>query len=107
MVKIISVVLILLVSVYGDIFEQNCLKCHNSQELNIFMKKYTLRYSSETKIKKALFNFLDHPTSSVPLMPYSFIIKNGYKQKLNLTQSKLKEAINIYYKNYNLKQYIK
>ena len=71
------------------------------------MAKYSLKYSSETKIKKALFRFLRNPTSNKSIMPYGFIVKYGFKDDSKLNDKELKEAIDEYYKIYNLKQFIK
>jgi hypothetical protein len=103
----IYLTILLSISLYADIFEQNCLKCHNSSELNGFIKAYTLKYSSEDKIKDGLYRFLRNPTSNMPLMTYDFIIKKGYKKDSLLTDDMLKEAIKIYYDKYNIKRRIR
>ena len=91
----------------NNIFQENCLKCHNKDDLTLFIKEYTLKYSSKKRIKNALFYFLKQPTSSIPLMSFDFIRKRGYKTKSNLDDMMLKKAINIYYEQYNIKRLIK
>lgn len=71
------------------------------------MINYTLSYSSEEKVKEAIFNFLKSPTSHKSIMSASFIIKYGFKNSSNLDDKQLKKAIDIYYKRYNLKQFIR
>jgi hypothetical protein len=71
------------------------------------MAKYSLKYSSEKKIKKAILKFLKNPTSNKSITPYGYIIKHGFKEKSRLNDKDLKEAINTYYDKYNLKQFIK
>jgi hypothetical protein len=71
------------------------------------MAKYTLKYSSEKFIKKALFKFLKNPTSNKSIMPYSYIIKYGFKEDSNLNDKELKQAIDTYYEKYNLQLFIK
>ena len=107
MVKIIAIVLITNILYAQNIFQTNCLKCHNQTELTLFIKEYTLKYSSEQKIKKAIFKFLKYPTSNMPLMTFEFIRKKGYKTKSTLDDKNLKKAIDIYYGQYNMKRFIK
>ncbi len=107
MVKILFMILFTTI-LFGDIFDENCLKCHqNKKELRLFMNKYTLKYSSERRVKKALFRFLKYPSSNKSIMPYSFIIKSGFKDDSNLSDTQLKEAIDIYYNRYNLRHFIR
>ncbi|SFV75431.1 hypothetical protein MNB_SM-3-960 [hydrothermal vent metagenome] len=106
MVKIVLFFLLQLV-IFANSFESNCKKCHNDTELRIFMAKYTLQYSSQKNIKKALYQFLKYPTSSIPLMPYHFIRQKGYKPESTLNDNELKNAIDIYYQKFNLKHFIK
>ncbi len=102
------VMILFLTNIYGSSFDNNCLKCHkNKKELKLFMAKYTLKYSSENRIKKALFGFLRNPTSNISIMPYSYIVKYGYKNNSTLSDKELKNAIDEYYKRYNIKQFIK
>ena len=89
-------------------YETNCIYCHkDKKELKYFMTNYTLLYSSEKKIKKAMFNFLKNPTSNKSVTPYEYIIKHGFKEKSKLSDKDLKDAINTYYDKYNIKQFIK
>jgi len=106
MVKFILIVL-LSTAIFGDVFQKNCLSCHNHQELKLFMAKYTLKYSSKERVKGKIMKFLLSPTSNRSIMPYSFIIKNGYKNKTLLSPKDLKEAIDIYWNRYNLTRFIK
>jgi len=107
MVKLFYFILISINLIAGP-YETNCLYCHkDKKELKLFMAKYSLKYSSEKKIKKAIFKFLKNPTSNKSITPYGYIIKHGFKEKSRLKDKELKEAINTYYDKYNLKQYIK
>jgi len=107
MVKILFIILFS-ISLFANSFNTNCLSCHkNKQELKLFMAKYTLKYSSENNIKKALFRFLKSPTSNKSIMPFSYIKKVGYKDDSTLNDKELKEAIDTYYKQYKLKNFIR
>lgn len=108
MVKLLLFISFLSVNIYSNIFEKDCLSCHkNKKELKLFMIHYTLSYSSEKKIKEAIFNFLKSPISHNSIMPASFIMKYGFKNSSTLNDKELKKAINIYYQKYNLKQFIR
>lgn len=107
MVKIILICL-LSISLYSNIFDKNCISCHSSTiQLGMFMKRYTIKYSSESKIKDAIFKYLKVPTQNSSVMPFGFIRRWGVKDKSLLSDQELRDAINIYYERYNLKQYIK
>jgi hypothetical protein len=71
------------------------------------MAKYTLQYSSKKNIKKALFRFLKAPSSNKSIMPYEYIQKIGFKKNSKLSNEDLKKAIDIYYINYKLNNFIK
>ena len=107
MVKIVIFILFANI-LFANTFSKNCLSCHSdSKELKIFMSKYTLKYSSEKRIKNAIFRFLKSPTSNKSIMPYSFIVKYGFKDESNLDDEKLKKAIDTYYLKYKLNNFIK
>ncbi len=92
---------------YGDSFERNCESCHFQQmQLQIFMSKYTLKYSSQDKIEKAIFKYLKNPTQETSVMPFGFLNRFGIKDKTFLKDVELQKSINEYYKRYNLKQFI-
>ncbi len=71
------------------------------------MIKYTLKYSGKKEIKKAIFRFLKSPTSNKSIMPYSYIIKNNFKDDTTLDDQELKKAIDIYYNKFKLQNFIK
>lgn len=84
-------------------FEKNCLSCHGDDfKFNIIMKKYTLKYSSEAKIKKAMFEYLKEPSFERSILPLEYIKKFGIKQKSSLDDDNLKEMLDVYYEKYNL-----
>jgi hypothetical protein len=90
---------------YGGSFESDCLECHqNNNQLQVFLHRYTLKYSSEAKIKEALTHYLKEPKAQNSIMPWGFINRWGVKEKTTLNDTQLKEAIEEYYKRYNLKR---
>ena len=96
------------ISIYANSFEKNCLSCHFQEiQLERFIYKYTLKYSSQKRIEDAIFNYLKNPTQDSSIMPFGFINRFGIKEKSTLGNIELKKAINEYYKKYNIKQFIK
>lgn len=107
MVKVLYIFLLLASISYANSFENNCLKCHQNEfQLHMFMKKYSLKYSSERVIKKAVFDYLKNPTFKSSVLPFGFLNRFGIKNKTQLNDEELKEMINIYYLRYNIEDRI-
>jgi len=106
MVRVVFLVIVL--SVYSfaqkNIYEQNCVACHKKIPVTIdkYFYRYLLQYSSEDSVKKAMFLFLRNPTKEKSLMSESLIKRFGLKKRTKLSDSELKEAIDIYWQEYNL-----
>jgi hypothetical protein len=102
--RYISILIILFLSVLSaDTFDENCRTCHKQErQLQMFMARYTLKYSNEEDVKKAIYKYLKNPDSKNSIMPFGFINRWGVKEKSDLDDKRLKEAINLYYKKYNL-----
>jgi hypothetical protein len=66
------------------------------------MKKYTLKYSSEEKIKKAIFQYLKNPTFKKSILPVEYLNKFGIKEKTTMDDKTLKDMIDIYYNKFNM-----
>lgn len=108
MVKIISILLLLMFTTSADTFENNCLECHvNEFKLNMFMKKYSLKYSSERAIKKAIISYLKEPSLKESVLPFGFLNRFGIKDTSDLEDKELQDMIDIYYKRYNISSRIK
>ena len=107
MVRVLYIVLLSASLLKGDAFENNCIECHpNNFQFKMFMKRYTMTYSSEDKIKKAIFQYLKKPTTEKSVMPFGFLNRFGVKGESFLDNEDLKEMIDIYYKRYNIKDRI-
>jgi len=88
-------------------YEDNCLKCHKVEfKLNMFMKNYTIKYSSEKRVKEAIYLYLKNPTLEKSVLPYGFLKRFGIKEKSTLDDKLLKEMIDIYYEKHNMKSKI-
>ena len=107
-IEVLIVLLVLIMNLNANEFEKNCLSCHkNNKQFQMFMSKYTLKYSSERKIKQAMFDYLKEPKIDDSVMPRGFINRWGIKEKTTLEDEKLIEALDVYYENYNLKRVFK
>ena len=69
-----------------NIYERNCVTCHNRIPVS----------------KEAMFEFLKNPTKEKSLMSESIIKRFGLKKKTRLSDTELKEALDIYWSEYNL-----
>lgn len=97
------ILMILSALLWGESYERDCKECHKMEhQFQIFMHRYTLKYSSETRIKKALFDYLKNPQAQNSIMPMGFINRWGVKKPTTLDDKSLKEAIDAYYNQYNL-----
>lgn len=108
MVKNIIIFILLTTISFGNIYEQNCIKCHKrGPSLKKIYFDYLLKYSSEKRVKKAMIEYVKNPNSKKSIMPKSYIKKHQIKCKSRLTLKQLKKAINIYWKLYSVKGKIK
>ena len=102
--KTISIFILLTTLLNADSFENNCLECHtNNFQLSMFMKKYALKYSSEKKIKRAIYEYLKNPTYEKSVLPFGYLNKFGIKEKTILKDEELNKMTNIYYDKFNIK----
>ena len=86
------------------IYDLNCVGCHKKMPVTIdkYFYRYLLKYSSETKVKEAMFSYLKNPTKEETIMAESFITRFGVKKKTNLTDDKLNEALDSYWEKYKI-----
>ncbi|MDX9813880.1 MAG: hypothetical protein WC144_01295 [Sulfurimonas sp.] len=104
MVKKIAILSLMLSTLLmANEFDKNCLVCHGDDfKFSIIMQKYTLKYSSKQRIKKAIFEYLREPNLHKSILPYEYIKRFGIKEKSTLSDSELNSMIDIYYEKYNI-----
>ena len=109
MVKVFLVLFLMIISLQAadneeNIYESNCVKCHSKLPVTIdkYFYRYLLKYSSEKDVKKAMFDYMKNPTVEKTIMAESFITRFGIKKKTNLSDEKLKEALDIYWNEYEI-----
>ncbi len=100
----IIVVLVLFCLANAGVYEQNCVKCHKKLEVGIdkFFYRYLLVYSSEKDLKKALENYLLHPSKQTSLFSEDLVLRFGIKKKTKLSKKELKKALDAYWEKYKL-----
>lgn len=103
MVKRAALLILLSAILNASEFEKNCLSCHGGDfKFHVIMKKYTLKYSSEERIKEAMFKYLKEPVAERSILPAEYINRFGVKERSTLDDKTLKRMIDIYYKEFNL-----
>jgi Ca2+-binding EF-hand superfamily protein len=108
MVRVFFILSLFSILLFGknekDIYETNCVKCHSKIPVSIdkYFYRYLLKYSSETEVKKAMFEFLKNPTKEKTIMAESFVTRFGIKKKTKLSDEKLIEALDIYWDKYQV-----
>ena len=105
MVKKFILVLLLVSNMYSfDIFDQKCVYCHKmlSVSLKDAFFKYLKRYSSEKPVKSVMFFYLKNPTRELTVMPKEYINIFGIKEKVDINDTELKKAIDIYWDRYKV-----
>ncbi len=104
MVRLIILFLITLSFLKADIYQQNCITCHNQLPvfLDKFFYRYLLKYSSEKDVKVALFEYLKKPSKDTTVMPEAFILRFDIKKPTTLDDKQLKQAIDIYWDKYKV-----
>ena len=102
--KIVLTLLLMLCFAHADVYEDNCVKCHNKLPVSIdkYFYKYLLIYSSETDMKNAIISYLRYPAIETTVMSNAFIHRFGLKKKTKLSEEKLKEAVDVYWEKYKV-----
>jgi hypothetical protein len=102
MVKKTALLILFCTLLNASEFDKNCLNCHGGDfKFHVIMKKYTLKYSSEERIKEAIFEYLKEPLSAKSILPSEYIQRFGIKEKSNLDDKTLKKMIDIYYEKFS------
>lgn len=86
----------------ADVYEQNCIPCHNNLDVGIdkFFYRYVLVFSSEVSVKAALEDYLRNPMAEKSILPEGLVEKYGIKEPTSLSEQELSEAIDTYWKRY-------
>jgi len=105
MVRKIVLVTLLYTNIHAsDIYERNCMECHQKlpASLQEMFKRYLLFYSSEANVKAGIKHYLRYPSKDISTMSDLFIDTYGVKEKTQLNEKELNEAINSYWKKFKV-----
>lgn len=104
MVKIILIVSLSLALHAKDMYEYNCVSCHEGMTITLdkFFFRYLLKYSSEERVKKALADYLKEPKAENSILEPSLIARIGVKKRTQLNEKELAEALNEYWERYKV-----
>ena len=107
MVRIFFFIRLISISLFAaknDIYETDCVKCHNRIPVTIdkYFYRYLLKYSSEKEVKKAMFNFLKNPKKEDSLMSESFINRFGVKKNIKFLENESSFLFSQYLHNKDL-----
>ncbi len=104
MVKKVLLSLLLVLGVQANIYEKNCVKCHEKLPVSIdkYFYKYLLIYSSQNDMKHAIINYLKVPIKETTVMSDSFISRFGVKKMTTLNEKELQEAVEFYWQRYKV-----
>lgn len=104
MVKIIVWMMVSVSIAFANVYESNCVSCHNQMPVNIdkFFYRYLLKYSSEKALKEALIDYLKNPTKEKTILQEGLLNRFGIKKKSSLSDEELREAIDIYWEKYKV-----
>jgi len=102
--KTLWVLLILNTLNAENVFERNCVTCHQElpATLQEMFKRYLLIYSSETNVKAGIKHYLRYPSKDISAMSDLFVDTYGIKEKTKLSPRELNEAVNIYWEKYKV-----
>lgn len=106
--KIVLLAMVLCaVQVYAgrsSVYERNCVACHKKLPVTLdkFFFNYLLKYSSERRVKEALFRFLKNPTKKKALASEELVTQYGLMPKSRLSDTELRKAIDTYWDTYKV-----
>ena len=86
-------------------YERNCIPCHRYQPASLekLFMEYLKTYSGELSLKESLKIFLKNPTEEESLMNDKFIENFSVKDRTDLNDTELNEAIDIYWELYDVR----
>jgi len=98
----------MIVSVYAYPInvEQNCLACHQSNQIpdRLIYKRYLMKYSTSNRIEEAILHYLKNPDQHSSIMPPQFFLKFPMKKVLNIQNIDLAQHIRAYMQRFDIKK---
>ena len=109
MVKTILLLLSFTIFTNASVFKEKCMSCHNEQSIPFEMiyKRYLIKYSSKSEIKKAIFIMCKNPSIEKSIVPRGFLRRFGVKKPCKISDSDLSIAIDDFINYYDILKKIK
>ncbi len=88
----------------GNVFEEECVRCHMERKISLrktFMNAL-LVYSGKENFKAGLKYYLRHPRRDSSVMSEQFLDRYGVVKPLKIDDTKLDEALEIYWNRYTV-----
>jgi hypothetical protein len=100
----IGLVLVIFISFLSADVQSSCMSCHKREQIpdNIIYKRYLLKYSSQKRIRKAIYDYLLNPDKRNSVMPKIFFTK--FPMKKPIKSQDLNETILEYVELFDLKK---
>ena len=105
MVRYIVLSLVLVSGLFAqDAYERHCVECHKElpTSLQRMFMRYLLVYSGEQNVKAGLKHYLKYPLKEISVMSDLFIDSYGIKEKSDLSESDIDEALDIYWDKFKV-----
>jgi len=105
MVRHIVLSLVLVSGLFAqDAYERHCVECHKElpTSLQRMFMRYLLVYSGEQNVKAGLKHYLKYPLKEISVMSDLFIDSYGIKEKSDLSESDIDEALDIYWDKFKV-----
>ena len=92
-----------------NIYTRTCIPCHEymPSSLERMFMSYIKVYSGEITFKASLKGYLQEPNKETSMMSDLFIDTFGIKDKLDLNEWEIEDAIDIYWELYNVRNKLK
>ena len=102
--RVIYLILVSTLYLDGNVYENNCLACHDKLPVTIdkYFYRYLLKYSSKTSVNEAMTKYLKNPSIDTTIMPEAFISRFGIKQPTTLSDEELEKALSEYWEIYKV-----
>ena len=106
MVRTLLFTLLLTLQLQAETFQSACASCHEKLPIGFdkFYMQYLIRFSSEGRIKEAMFYYLRDPKKEQSVMERTIIKRLGIMPKVALDDEILKEMIETYIKTYDVRK---
>jgi hypothetical protein len=103
--KIVVVLILLGIFLEADV-QKSCLGCHEKNQIpsELIYKRYLMKYSTNSSMQEAIFNYLKSPLKKESIMPPVFFLKFPMKKRMQMEDDALKMEIEAFLKQYDIRK---